>query len=575
VDATFFRGLYVFWFAFSTMIRYLGLRMRRPFVRRAKYRAMELAFLVSLGRRFTRAALRYGGLVIKIGQFLSARVDILPKVFIDELAGLQDQVPGAPFPAIQRQVEAELGVPLHELFASFEEEAVASASLGQVHRATLRNGHVVAVKVLRPGIERIVEADLGVVRWFLTWMNRLTSWGNRFDLHAIYEEFRTVVDQEMDYLQEAENLRMFQQNMAGKNHVRVPRLYDTLTRRRVMVMEFIEGIKISDTDALMAAGIDPRTISRHLFDAYLEQVLVTGFVHVDPHPGNLLVERDGCLVFIDFGMMVQLRDEDRNDFTDLVLSLLKKDFHAAVRAIDRLGFLRPHANREMLRRALELIFDRLSGLRLERGPEMERFVQEMQDFFYEEPLQFPAKYMFLGRALGLVSGVITTLDPEIQWWPLLEKRAFPLLSDRRRREKHPGTGEGKDKGWTRWLDWVENVFGEGAAARLELAERQAAAWGQLLLRLPGQTERVLTLLESGELRVQMKEGAVREYRQRTLLVNRLVWAILSAAGVFASVTLATHGWTREARYAWWGTGVAGVLLLGNLVGGRRRNKRQP
>lgn len=420
------------------------------------------------GTRVRRAALRLQGLIVKVGQFLSARTDVLPLTFTKELTQLQDAVPGVPFRFVKPILEQELGATVESIFNSFSEEPIAAASLGQVHRATLKDGQNVAVKILRPGIERLARIDLSALSKVARIAYRFTRFGKRMNIVAMFHEFEGMVDQELNYRLEAEHLHRFQRNFANNPRVVVPRLHDTYASRRILVMEYMEGVKVTDVPRFSAMGVQPERIVDIMLEAYLQQIIVDGFVHVDPHPGNLLVLPDGRLCFLDFGMMSDLPPDHVRWFSRLIGAALVKNLDGVVEAIDNLGFLQPNADKEFLKRAAGFMLDRVSGLGLSRGPELDKFIADFQDFLHEEPIILQAKYMFLGRAVGIISGVVSTLQPNIVWTDVLKERALPLLTARAEKDNNSdGTG------WReRIVGVVRNLFGDSSAVATDLVLNQ-------------------------------------------------------------------------------------------------------
>ena len=398
----------------------------------------ERALWAAEGRRLRIAAARQGGMLIKVGQFLSTRADVLPEEFTQELGALQDVVPPVSWGQVDAVLRQSFGARYApDVFAEISETPTASASLAQVHRGSLADGRLVAIKVLRPGIERYVRIDLEAVRIAVAWAVRWTSWGRRFDLMAIWQELRDVTEQELDVFGEAARAERFAQNFHDDPLVSAPRVYQDLTRPGVLVMQFVEGIKPDQIGALDAAGINRKELARLLVRSYMKQWLVDGFFHADPHPGNLFIQPDGGVTYVDFGMMGEMRPADQEALRKLVRGIIAKDLDAAVEGLVELGFVRPTADLGKLRKAFGFLLDRLLGTTFYRasGPEVEAFVREIRDFLYEQPFQIPARYTFLGRALGILSGIVAGLAPGENFVRLLIEGARKYASG-----KLPGGG---------------------------------------------------------------------------------------------------------------------------------------
>lgn len=374
------------------------------------------------------------GLVLKGCQYLGARADLMPADWVAVLSRLQDRVPARSLPEIRRMLEGELGRPLEAVFRSFSAQPVASASLAQVHEAVLRDGTRVAVKVQYPEVAELVRSDLANLRVLF----RTIGWLDPdFDLIPILDELGQHVPQELDFVAEADNAERIARIFAGREDLRVPRVYRAWTTRRVLVMEFLDGVKITDTEALMRLDIDPESVLRTLIDAWCQQVLVHGFFHADPHPGNLLVEPDGAgggrLVLLDFGLMKELPDGFRGDALALMMAVLRRDAEAMAAALATLGFATRDGSRESLVRLAE------AGLSLLRelaesgslGPErMEKLGAELAEQIRRHPLiRIPGHVVLLARAIGLLSGVVrslgTKLDPMQIVFPDIVGSALP------------------------------------------------------------------------------------------------------------------------------------------------------
>lgn len=292
-------------------------------------------------RTIARMVTRMRGMLIKSGQYMSARPDILPEAYVEALAGLQDAVPPRPYRQIARQVERELGKPLRDVFATFERRPVAAASLAQVHRATLRDGREVAVKVLYPDIEGIVRADLFSLGLVVNVVGRIWP---RYDFRVIYREAKRLVPIELDFHHEAANLRRIAADLSHRDDVHVPALVQECCATRVLTMEFIRGVKVNDVPALRALGLNPPTIAARVVDLFGDQVLEHGFFHGDPHPGNVFVLDDGRIALLDFGQALALPEEARRGFALLAASAARRQPAGMIRAIQMIGVQLPESD---------------------------------------------------------------------------------------------------------------------------------------------------------------------------------------------------------------------------------------
>ena len=286
-------------------------------------------------------AVRLRGLLVKSGQYLSARPDLLPEAYIEALAGLQDAVPPRPYRLIAQRIERELGAPPQQLFAAFERRPVASASLAQVHRARLHDGRVVAVKVLYPGIEGIVNSDLRNMGMIVRLVGRLWP---RYDFRAIFREAQRLVPVELDLHTEAANLQRIKRDLAHRSDVLVPGTVPELSSRGVLTMEFVDGIQIGDVAALRAAGLNTGRVAATVVDMFGEQILEHGFFHGDPHPGNLLVLADGRVALLDFGQCLRLPVSVRRGFALLSHSATVRDPAGMIRAVGMVGVHLPETD---------------------------------------------------------------------------------------------------------------------------------------------------------------------------------------------------------------------------------------
>ncbi|NTW29034.1 MAG: AarF/ABC1/UbiB kinase family protein [Coriobacteriia bacterium] len=508
--------------------------------------------------RFRALAIRMGGPMIKVGQFLSARLDVLPPEITEELAGLQDEVPAESFEAIRRCAESELALTLAERYAWFDETPLAAASLGQVHRARLREVDAaevgfsdVVVKVQRPDIERVVEVDLAAIRRVGGWLQRYKPVRERADVGALIDEFAATTREEIDYLAEGSNAETFAANFAGNPYVGVPRVVWELTTRRVLTLEDVSAIKVGDYEAIIAAGISRSDVAATLADTYLKQIFEDGFFHADPHPGNLFVtplpgvdadgDRNWKLTFVDFGMVGRVPENLREGLSEAVIAVGTQDGARLVRAFKLLNVLLPSADLVLIERASMAVFDRFSGMSMDEikgidHSEMMRFGMQFQDLMLNLPFQLPESLLMLGRSIGILSGMCTGLDPEFNLWNAVAPYATSLVS-------------GEQGGST-----FDTILSEGSKIL------------QTVIALPARADRVLTQIERGELNIQTPMLDLRIRRlERSVgrIVSGLVFSALLIAG--AIVRAGDPGLSNLLM------GVSVLPLLAIMFGGRGRH----
>jgi predicted unusual protein kinase regulating ubiquinone biosynthesis (AarF/ABC1/UbiB family) len=385
-------------------------------------------------RRFNRqsaesiheTAVELQGLILKGCQFLGSRADVLPPEYVEVLSALQDRVPPRSFRAIRERVEDELGAPLDRVFESFEPVPVASASLAQVHRARLRGGETVAVKVQYPEIAELVHSDLSNLRSLF----RAVGWIERdFDLMPLVEELSRAMPQELDFEHEGRTAEHIGSFFTDRPDVVVPRIHWEWTRRRVLVMEYIEGIKISDTRALLAAGVDTDALMGTLVEAYCEMILARGVFHADPHPGNLLVQPvpggPPRLVFLDFGLAKELPPDFRTHVVGLAAAVLGGNASGMAGALLALGFETRTGGAEALEKIAEAVLEVATALRQQSflDPEATRRAgNRIPRLVRENPIvRIPSHLVLVGRVVGLLSGLGRTLDARVDMlrtiWP--------------------------------------------------------------------------------------------------------------------------------------------------------------
>ncbi len=402
-----------------------------------------------IARRFRFLSVRMGGVMIKLGQFLSARVDVLPPEIIEELIGLQDEVPPVPLDEIKRVLQNELGDPLR-IFVRWEDQPMAAASLGQTHRAWLRSmaepieGQPVVVKVQRPDIERLVRTDLTALQRVSGWIMKYRPIRRRANVPALLDEFGATLWEELDYRLEVQNAERFADIFDDGDGVYVPEFFTRYCTNRVLTMENVEGLKLTEPEGIAAVGIDPKQIADRLLDIYFKQVFEASFFHADPHPGNLFLrtrpDRPRLagepmpfdIIFIDFGMMGHIPDKTNELLQKALISVTTRNAQGLTDAYADLGFFLPDADLDRITFAQEKVLDQIWGRDLMdlSNPDMAEVVElgsEFRDLLFDFPFQIPQNFIYLGRALGILSGLSAMLNPEINPWYYVEKFGRKLV----------------------------------------------------------------------------------------------------------------------------------------------------
>ncbi len=495
------------------------------------------ARLTRLARRFHDLAVELGGLMIKAGQFMSSRLDVLPPEITDELEGLQDEVAAEPFDAIKKQTEADLGMPLELAYAEFDPVPIAAASLGQAHRARLSPAIAgdlgfdgVVVKVQRPGIEQVVGVDLAALRRIGRWLSRVRLVSRRVDAPALVEEFAATSLEEIDYLHEASNAERFAADFAADPSVNAPVVVWERTSLRALTLSDVTAIKITDAAAIAAAGIDPAAVAQALARATFQQIFVTGFFHADPHPGNIFVTpapapvdatgaRPFALSYVDFGMMGQIPDTLRSGLRDFIVAALGRDSRGLITSLESVGVLLTTADTEELERSMTALFDRFGGMgiaELQRVDprEFERFARQFGETVRALPFQLPENFLLLIRAVSLISGVTSALDRDFNMWDAVDPFARSMLGS------------------------------SGAGALRELPKR-ARSYATTLAALPRRLDELVSRLDRGQLAVRIPDVDRRLHSlERSLgrLVSAIVFGGLLFAGVLLRPTDDVLGW---------------------------------
>lgn len=483
--------------------------------------------LQRIAQRFHVLAVDLGGLMIKVGQFMSSRLDVLPPEITKELEGLQDEVPAVPFAQMRVRAEEELGMPLERAFASVDERPLAAASLGQAHRAVLTDQMAeetgltaVVLKIQRPGIDRIVDVDLRALRKVGVWLSKVALVRDRVDMPSLVEEFAVTSLEEIDYLHEAANSERFAADFGADGSIAVPEVVWDRTTRRVLTLQDVTAIKINDVDALRVAGIDPSEVAARFARVMFDQLFDDGFFHADPHPGNVFVTPLGSLTdrgtpawrftFIDFGMMGEVPPSLRRGLRRVLIAAASRDGKGLVDGIRDVGVLLPTADTIQLERAMTQLFARFGGMGFAELQEVDprefrAFAIEFGDVVRSLPFQLPENFLLIVRAMSLTSGMCSALDPAFNIWDAVEPYAQRLI-----REESGNTAQA--------------------------IVREVGAVAAVAARLPRRIDNLIERFEDGSVTVQTPR-IERRMRDLERMVRRVVSSVLFTGLLIGGVLL--------------------------------------
>ena len=523
------RSRRILWFAARYLVQAWWYELLLPRLGLARVSARSRsARLQRIAQRFHVLAVDLGGLMIKVGQFMSSRLDVLPPEITKELEGLQDEVPPVPFPAIRALAEAELGVSLERAFSFIDPTPLAAASLGQVHRARLSEADAaqtglldVVVKIQRPGISTIVDVDLSALRRVAGWLSHVRLVSNRVDMPALVEEFASTSLEEIDYLHEAASAERFAADFADDARVTVPELVWERTTRRVLTLQDVTAIKINDVDGLRAAGINPSDVATEFAAVMFDQLFINGHFHADPHPGNIFVtpldgtgeltadgSRAWTFTFIDFGMMGEVPDALRQGLRKLLIAAASRDGTGMVHGIREVGVLLPSADTAELERAMTKLFARFGGMGFAElqnvdPREFRAFAVEFGDVVRSLPFQLPENFLLVVRAMSLTSGMCSSLDPAFNIWNAVEPYSAKLI----RAE---------------------------SGNLVQAVAQQAMSVAGILARLPQRLDTLTTRLEEGTISVRtprLERRLVGIERTARQIVSAILFAALLIGGI--------------------------------------------
>jgi len=460
-----------------------------------------------LARWLTAQFLELGSAFIKVGQLLSARPDVLPADVVEELAHLQDRVPAFSFEVVQSLLEQELGERRAEII-DLEVTPLGSASLAQVHRASLRSGRQVVLKVQRPGLETLFRLDLEVLQQVAAAVQRHPRWGAGRDWVGIAKECRRVLLRELDFRQEAEHAARFRQQFFDDKAIRIPAVVWELSSRRVLCLDYVPGIKINDRQALLKVGIDPAAVAEKGAASYLQQLVRFGFFHADPHPGNLAVAPDGALIYYDFGMMGQISERLRSRLGRMVRAAASRDATALVEELQQAGVIATGIDTGPVRRLVRLMLNEALTPPFSANA-LEKLSGDLYDLVYGQPFRLPPELIFVMRALSTFEGVGRSLDPGFSLVSIARPYLLPLMT---------ASGQGPN-----------DLFNE--------ITRQAADVGSRALGIPRRLDESLSRIEQGDLQVQIRAGETDRLLRRLALAQQTAGQAFLLGGLAVAAAL--------------------------------------
>ncbi|GET39516.1 ABC1 kinase family protein [Microseira wollei] len=493
----------------------------------------------SRARWLVTTLLDLGPTFIKIGQALSTRADLLPLEYVQALGQLQDRVPEFSTALAISLIESELGKSIHALYRDFDPIPLAAASLGQVHKARLHTGEDVVVKVQRPGLEKLFNLDFKILFRLVRFCQRYLPWTRKYDLEAIYDEFFSILYQEIDYIQEGKNADRFRENFSNHSRIIIPQVYWQYTTTKVLTMEYVPGIKIDDCQTLQTCGLDLKKIAQLGICAYLKQLLQDGFFHTDPHPGNMAVSQEGSLIFYDFGMMAEVNSMSKEQMVKTFFAVLRKDTNQVVDTLIDMGLIEPVADLTPVRRLITFLLDKFT----EKPVDINAFGEiknELYAMFEQQPFRLPAQMTFILKSLTTLDGIARTLDPEYN----LVVAAQPFVKS------------------------ITVSGGQGNAVR-ELA-KQARDFIKYKLQQPSAAEVLIRRLEErierGELQVRVRSmESDRALKRIHLALKSLVYACLSGFTFLAGAVLLLGPYSSWAIAAFILSGLWFLILLRSFI----------
>ncbi|KAL8031112.1 hypothetical protein ABFX02_13G004800 [Erythranthe guttata] len=488
------------------------------------------------------SVLQLGPTFIKLGQLSSTRSDLFPKEFVDELAKLQDRVPAFSPSKSKSFIEKELGAPINILFKEFEDLPIAAASLGQVHRAILHNGEKVVVKVQRPGLKKLFDIDLKNLKLIAEYFQRSeTLGGPTRDWIGIYEECAKILYEEIDYVNEGKNADRFRRDFRNVKWVRVPMVFWDYTATKVLTLEYVPGIKINQLDMIEARGYSRSNISARAIEAYLIQILKTGFFHADPHPGNLAIDVDESLIYYDFGMMGDIKSFTRQRLLDVFYAVYEKDAKKVMQGLIDLGALQPTGDLSAVRRSVQFFLDNLLNQRPDQQQTLSAIGEDLFAIATDQPFRFPSTFTFVLRAFSTLEGIGYTLDPDFSFPKIAAPYAQELLDLKQQRSG------------TQLVQEIRKQANDARSSTISMPSRIQ------------KIEDIVKQLENGDLKLRVRVlESERAARKATILQMATIYTVFGGTLLNIGMTFSNQGSEVIANGAFVAAGVFLTLFVRSM-----------
>lgn len=482
----------------------------------------------SNAERLRQALEELGPTFVKLGQILSTRPDLIPPAYIDEFSKLQDNVPPFPYEDAANQIKMELGVEVEEVFTNFDPNPIASASLAQVHKATLQNGAQVAVKIQRPDIKPLIESDIDLLYLLARLVENSIPELRLYSPRKVVREFERAMTRELDFTIEAANAERFRRNFGLNPNLYFPKVYRELSGKKALTMEFIEGVKITDAPL---RGYDPRLIARRGLRAVVEMVFRDGFFHADPHPGNIFVMEGSRLAYLDLGLAGRVSEEVKDTMLLLILSIVREDFEEVVRIFYKIGIKEDDVDMSEFRADVMDICEKHFGKPL-KYMELGAFIKDILEGAFRHRIRIPLEYALMCKALITMEGVGKKLDPDINIFE----------------ESHPYLVEIFKKRYN-----LNRVSSDLAKSVVTLS--------RTIQEAPPQLKGILDNLESGRFKIRVEDtGAEKSASTWEKIVNRLILSLITSTLIISSFLLILFGKSSWATLL----GILGFLSAGFL-----------